>query len=205
MAQSLFVAACSLLAAAGATGSPAATDGGKAASVATAATTGSGTAPAPNVPHGPYGLGTPVTPRQVSGWNIDVAPDGKNLPPGSGTLAQGQQLYTAQCVSCHGAKGEGGVGDRLAGGFGTLKDRKPIRTVGSYWPYATTLFDYIRRAMPLTAPQSLGDDEVYAVTAYVLSLNGLWPDGQPANAQTLLKVRMPNVDGFVPDPRPDVP
>lgn len=152
-----------------------------------------------------YGLGTPVTPRQISGWNIDVAPDGKNLPPGSGTLAQGQQLYAAQCVACHGAKGEGGIGDRLAGGFGTLKDKKPVRTVGSYWPYATTLFDYIRRAMPLTAPQTLSDDEVYAITAYVLSLNGLWPDGQRADAQTLLKVRMPNVDGFVADPRPDVP
>jgi len=152
-----------------------------------------------------YGLGTPVTPAQISGWNIDVAPDGKNLPPGSGTLAQGQQLYAAQCVACHGAKGEGGIGDRLAGGFGTLKDKKPIRTVGSYWPYATTLFDYIRRAMPLTAPQTLSDDEVYAVTAYVLSLNGLWPEGQAADAQTLLKIRMPNVDGFVADPRPDVP
>ncbi|WP_233237354.1 c-type cytochrome [Bordetella sp. LUAb4] len=152
----------------------------------------------------PYGLGTPVTPKQISGWNIDVAPDGKNLPPGSGTLAQGQQLYAAQCVACHGAKGEGGIGDRLAGGFGTLKDKKPIRTVGSYWPYATTLFDYIRRAMPLTAPQTLSDDEVYAVTAYVLSLNGLWPEGQAADARTLLKVRMPNADGFVADPRPDV-
>ncbi len=152
-----------------------------------------------------YGLGTPVTPRQISGWNIDVAPDGKNLPPGSGTLAQGRHLYETQCVACHGAKGEGGIGDRLAGGFGTLKDKKPVRTVGSYWPYATTLFDYIRRAMPLTAPQSLGNDEAYAVTAYVLDLNGLWPKDQLADAQTLMKIRMPNVDGFVPDPRPDVP
>ncbi|ARP80669.1 cytochrome C [Bordetella genomosp. 8] len=153
---------------------------------------------------GPYGIGTPATPAQVQGWNIDVAPDGKNLPAGGGTLADGKSLYETRCAACHGVKGEGGLGDRLAGGVGTLADRKPVKTVGSFWPYATTLYDYIRRAMPLDAPQTLSNDEVYSVTAYVLALNGLWPDGAPANARTLLQVRMPNAGGFVADPRPDV-
>jgi mono/diheme cytochrome c family protein len=135
-----------------------------------------------------YGFGHPATAAQVAAWNIDVAPDGKNLPAGSGSVAKGREVYNAQCVACHGAKGEGGIGDKLAGGQGTLATPVPVKTVGSYWPYATTLFDYIRRAMPLNAPQSLSNEEVYAVSGYVLFLNGLvsenaepqWLCGRPA-------------------------
>ena len=103
---------------------------------------------------------------------------------------------------CHGAAGQGGVGDPLVGGIGSLTDAKPKKTVGSYWPYATTLFDYIRRAMPYNAPQSLSADDVYAVTAYVLHLNGIVPDDATLDARTLPRVKMPNRDGFVADPRP---
>ncbi|MBV7486099.1 c-type cytochrome [Bordetella sp. BOR01] len=153
---------------------------------------------------GRYGIGTPLSETRLEPWNIDVAPGGRNLPAGQGTVAAGRALYAAQCAACHGAQGEGGQGDRLAGGAGTLASPKPIRTVGSYWPYATTLYDYIRRAMPLQAPQSLSSDEVYAATAYILHLNGLLPDNATLDAQSLRQVRMPNRDGFVDDPRPDV-
>jgi cytochrome c len=151
-----------------------------------------------------YKLGRTATASEVSSWNLDVAPDGKNLPPGSGTVRQGKDVYAAQCAACHGAAGEGGLGDRLSGGIGTLASPRPIRTVGSYWPYATTLFDYVRRAMPLQAPQSLTNAEVYAVSGYVLFLNGLVAEDATLNARTLPLVKMPNRDGFVPDPRPDV-
>ncbi len=110
------------------------------------------------------------------------------------------------CAPCHGDKGQGLLSDRLVGGFGTLKDHNPVRTVGSYWPYATTLFDYVRRAMPFNAPGSLTNDQVYAVSAYVLSMNGIVPDDAVLNAANLPKIAMPNRDGFIsPDPRPDVP
>lgn len=151
-----------------------------------------------------YGFGAPATDAQIKAWDINVFADGKGLPPGSGTVAAGRDLYNTQCLSCHGAKGEGGIGDRLAGGQGTLASAKPIRTVGSYWPYAPTLFDYIRRTMPLTAPQSLTDEQVYAVTGYVLFLNDLAKEGDTIDARTLTDLKMPNRDGFVPDPRPDV-
>ena len=151
-----------------------------------------------------YHLGRAATPAEVAAWNIDVAPDGKNLPAGSGTVARGREVYDAQCAACHGAKGEGGVGDRLSGGRGTLGPPKPVFTVGSYWPYATTLFDYIRRAMPLNAPQSLSNQDVYAVSGYVLFLNDLLPPGATVNAEILTALKMPNRDGFIPDPRPDV-
>ena len=153
---------------------------------------------------GHYGIGTPLTEARLAPWNIDVAPDGLNLPAGQGTVAAGRTLYAAQCAACHGAQGEGGQGDRLVGGAGTLASAKPIRTVGSYWPYATTLYDYIRRAMPLYAPQSLSSDEVYAVSAYVLHLNGLWPEDKTLDADALRRIQMPNRDGFVDDARPDV-
>jgi cytochrome c len=151
-----------------------------------------------------YGLGTPATQEQIAGWDIDVFADGRNLPAGSGTVMAGRDIYTKECLSCHGAQGEGGIGDRLAGGMGTLASAKPVRTVGSFWPYAPTLYDYIRRTMPLTAPQSLSNDETYAVTGYVLFLNGLLKEDAQVDAKTLADLKMPNRNGFVPDPRPDV-
>ncbi|GJE50674.1 Cytochrome c-550 [Methylobacterium tardum] len=151
-----------------------------------------------------FGLGRPATEAEIAAWNIDVDRDGRKLPPGSGSVAQGRAVFEAHCASCHGARGEGGTGERLAGGQGTLASAKPVKTVGSFWPYAPTLFDYIRRAMPMNAPQSLSDDDVYAVSGYVLHLNGLVPDGAVLDARSLAAIRMPNRDGFVPDPRPDV-
>ncbi|MGO4714940.1 c-type cytochrome [Bradyrhizobium sp. 2TAF24] len=153
---------------------------------------------------GRYGLGHAATAEEIKGWDIDIGRNGEGLPPGGGTVAQGHAIYDAQCAACHGARGEGGMGDRLAGGQGTLASAKPVKTVGSYWPYAPTLFDYIRRAMPLTAPQSLSNDEVYAVSAYVLSLNGLVPDDARLDAASLAAIRMPNRERFTADPRPDV-
>ncbi|WP_336487598.1 c-type cytochrome [Methylobacterium nigriterrae] len=152
-----------------------------------------------------YGLGRRATEAEIAAWNIDVDRDGRKLPPGSGSVAQGRGVFEAQCASCHGARGEGGSGDRLAGGRGSLASGNPIKTVGSFWPYAPTLFDYIRRAMPMTAPQSLSADEVYAVSAYILHLNGLVPEDATLDAGSLAAIRMPNRDGFVPDPRPDAP
>ena len=151
-----------------------------------------------------YGIGRPATPAEIAGWNIDIDRDGNNLPPGSGSVSHGRKVFDQQCAACHGAKGEGGVGDKLVGGQGTLATPRPIRTVGSYWPYATTLFDYVRRAMPITNPLSLSDDEVYAVSAYVLFLNGIVGEDAVMNAQTLPQVKMPNRDGFVSDWPPRV-
>lgn len=152
----------------------------------------------------PYKLGRPVTAAEAASWNLDVAPDGKNLPAGSGSVKHGREVYMTQCAACHGPKGEGGLGDRLSGGIGTLASPKPVRTVGSYWPYTTTLFDYVRRAMPLQAPQSLKASDVYAVSGYILFLNGLVAEDATMDARTLRAVKMPNRDGFVSDPRPDV-
>ncbi|AMV48938.1 c-type cytochrome [Paraburkholderia caribensis] len=147
-------------------------------------------------------IGTPVSEADIAAWNIDVAPDGQGLPPGSGDVAMGGKVFAAKCAACHGAKGEGLIGDQLIGGQGTLTSANPKRTVGSYWPYATTLFDYIRRAMPYNAPQSLSADEVYAVSAWILNQNGIVSDDARLDAHSLASVRMPNRDGFVPDPRP---
>jgi cytochrome c len=152
-----------------------------------------------------YRIGRAATPAEIAAWNIDVGGnDGSNLPAGSGTVEHGGAVFAEQCASCHGAKGEGGVGDRLVGGQGTLTSAKPIKTVGSYWPYAPTLFDYIRRAMPMNAPQSLSDTDVYAVSAYVLHLNGLLPADATLHAKSLSAIKMPNRNMFVGDPRPDV-
>lgn len=150
-----------------------------------------------------YGLGKPASPAAIAAWNIDVAPDGAGLPPGSGSVAAGQAVYAAQCAACHGTKGEGKPADALVGGLGTLATGKPVKTIGSFWPYATTVFDFIRRAMPYQAPQSLSADEVYAVTAYLLHLNGIVPADAVLDAASLPQVRMPNRDGFVADARPD--
>ncbi|MCJ2063354.1 cytochrome c [Methylobacterium sp. J-088] len=151
-----------------------------------------------------YGIGRAATAAEIAAWDIDIDRDGRKLPPGSGSVAHGRDVFAAQCASCHGARGEGGIGDPLVGGRGSLASAKPLKTVGSFWPYAPTLFDYIRRAMPMNAPESLSTDDVYAVSAYILNLNGLVPDEAVLDAQALAAVRMPNRDGFVPDPRPDV-
>ena len=153
---------------------------------------------------GAYGIGRTATPAEIAGWNIDIDRDGSNLPPGSGSVSHGQEVFDQQCASCHGAKGEGGLGDRLVGGQGTIATPKPVRTVGSFWPYAPTLFDYIRRAMPQNAPQSLDNDDVYAVSAYILNLNGLLAADATLDAKTLSAIKMPNRSMFVGDPRPDV-
>ncbi|WP_409564626.1 c-type cytochrome [Methylobacterium sp. J-067] len=151
-----------------------------------------------------FGIGRPATEAEIAAWNIDIDRDGLKLPPGRGRVAHGREIFAAQCAACHGATGEGGLGERLVGGRGTLASAKPVKTVGSFWPYAPTLFDYIRRAMPMNAPQSLSDDDVYAVSGYVLHLNGLAPEDAVFDARSLAAIRMPNRDGFVPDPRPDV-
>jgi S-disulfanyl-L-cysteine oxidoreductase SoxD len=149
-----------------------------------------------------HDIGTPATAADIAAWNIDVAPDGRGLPAGSGDVAMGAQVFASKCAACHGAAGQGGLGDPLVGGRGTLTSAKPKRTVGSYWPYATTLFDYINRAMPYNAPKSLSADEVYAVCAFLLNQNGIVPGDARLDAQSLPKVKMPNRDGFVGDPRP---
>jgi len=143
------------------------------------------------------GLGVDVTPEQVAGWAISISPDGAGLPMGSGTVAAGAEVYLSKCRACHGEEGAGQPNDRLVGGHDTISSDAPVRTVGSYWPYATTVFDYIRRAMPLMQPQSLTNDEVYAVTAYLLELNGIIDSGDVMNAETLQKVEMPNAGNFV--------
>jgi mono/diheme cytochrome c family protein len=153
---------------------------------------------------GHYGIGRMATPAEIAGWNIDVGRDGSGLPPGSGTVSHGQEVFEQQCSACHGDKGQGGVGDRLVGGQGTLATPKAVRTVGSYWPYAPTLFDYIRRAMPQNAPQSLSNEDVYAVSAYILNLNGLLAADATLDAKSLAAIKMPNRNMFVGDPRPDV-
>jgi cytochrome c len=150
----------------------------------------------PTAPHQHLGLGQAPTAQQIRAWDIDVRADGAGLPPGSGSVAQGQAIYTARCLSCHGVNGEQGIAPRLAGGQGTLASKAPVLTVGSYWPYATTLYDYIHRAMPLDSPQSLTPDEVYAVTAYTLHLNGIVGADAVLDAGRLKAIRMPNRDGF---------
>jgi mono/diheme cytochrome c family protein len=144
-------------------------------------------------------LGTPVSAAEIARWDISIPPSGAGLPPGSGTARQGSQVYEQKCLACHGAKGAGKPADALAGGTGTLAGKAPVRTVGSYWPYATTLFDYVRRAMPITNPLSLTDEELYAVTAYLLYVNGIIGEDVAMNAQSLPQVKMPNRDGFVSD------
>ena len=147
-------------------------------------------------------LGQPISAADIAPWDISIGPDGAGLPPGSGTARQGESVYVANCQACHGPKGAGKPNDALVGGIGTLASGKPpVRTVGSYWPYATTLFDYVRRAMPFQNSKSLSADEVYAVSAYILSLNGIIGPDDVLDAQSLPKVRMPNRDGFIPFPR----
>ena len=142
-------------------------------------------------------LGAAPTPAMLAAMDISIPPSGAGLPAGSGSVAQGAKVYEAKCENCHGPKGVGKPADPLVGGIGSLGSGKPMRTVGSYWPYATTLFDYVRRAMPTNAPMTLSNDEVYAVSAYVLFLNGIVAEAAMMNAQTLPQVKMPNRDGFI--------
>jgi len=152
-----------------------------------------------------FGIGRPATPEEISGWDIDVRADGQGLPPGRGSVSEGQKIYAETCAGCHGPSGEGKPADQLVGGLGTLATEKPVKTVGSYWPYATTLFDFVRRAMPFNAPQSLAPDQVYGVSAYILYLNKIVAADTVLDAESLPKIVMPNRDGFSsPDPRPDV-
>ena len=150
-----------------------------------------------------YGVGRPATPDEVRRWDISIRPDGKGLPPGQGTVAAGREIYANRCARCHGADGQGGDSLPLVGGVGSLNGPHPLKTVASYWPYATTLFDYVRRAMPFDNPGTLSNEQVYSVTGYVLYLGGVIPLDSRLDAKTLPEVRMPNRDGFVPDPRPD--
>jgi S-disulfanyl-L-cysteine oxidoreductase SoxD len=152
------------------------------------------------------GVGHAASQAQIAGWDIDVRADGQGLPPGHGSVREGEKIFAVTCAACHGAKGEGQPADRLVGGFGTLATSRPVRTVGSYWPYASTLFDYIRRAMPFNSPQSLTAGQVYAVSAYILYLNNIITEDTILDATSLPRVKMPNRNGFTsPDPRPDVP
>ncbi len=142
------------------------------------------------------GLGVEATPEQVAAWSLTVLPDGTGLPPGSGTARAGAAIYAQKCLACHGTEGRDGPNDRLAGGHGTLADAAPVKTVGSYWPYATTVFDYIRRAMPFTQPQSMSSDEIYALTAYLLYINDVVGQDEVIDARTLPAVEMPNRGNF---------
>lgn len=151
-----------------------------------------------------YGVGRTPSPEEIAAADSAIGPRGAELPAGGSSAVRGRTVYTTRCQSCHGATGTEGPNDALAGGRGTLASPRPIRTVGSYWPYATTLFDYIRRAMPYSTPGTLTDEEVYGATAYVLFLNGLVGEQDVVDAKTLPAIAMPNRNGFVSDPRPDI-
>lgn len=142
-------------------------------------------------------LGVEASAEEIAAWDISISPDGTGLPAGSGTASVGASIYAIQCLVCHGAEGGGQPNDRLAGGHGSLDQVAPIKTVGSYWPFATTVFDYIRRAMPYLQPQSLTNDEVYALTAYILFLNGIVEENETIDAHTLPEVQMPNQESFI--------
>jgi S-disulfanyl-L-cysteine oxidoreductase SoxD len=155
---------------------------------------------------GYFGYGSKATPEQIAGWDIDArGGDGVGLPAGNGTVDRGAEVYARQCAACHGTFGEGeGRFPKLVGGAGTLRHDRPELTVGSYWPFAPTLWDYINRAMPMPAPHTLSADDVYALTAYILNLNDIIPSEFVADRESLPKVKMPNRDNFLwTDPRPD--
>jgi S-disulfanyl-L-cysteine oxidoreductase SoxD len=142
-------------------------------------------------------LGKPISPADLAAWDISIMPDGSGLPPGSGTSAQGARIYAEKCSSCHGANGKGGLAAALIGGQPLTSGIDTPKTIANFWPYATTLFDFTRRAMPWPQPRTLTNDEVYAVTAYILALNKLIGENDVMNADTLPKVRMPNREGFI--------
>ena len=149
-----------------------------------------------------YDIGHAATPEQIAGWDIDVRPDGQGAPPGHGSVKEGEKVYLDKCAACHGEFGESaGRWPQLAQGKGTLASNDPVKTVGSYFPYLSSVFDYIRRAMPFGAAQSLSNDELYAVTAYVLNLNDIVDDKFVLSKQTWGQVKMPNQGGFFDDDR----
>ena len=151
-----------------------------------------------------YGVGRTPTEQDIRALEVTVAPDGTGLPEGSGTAVEGRALFAQRCAKCHGEKATGDVGPALVGGRGTLTTPKPLKTVGSFWPYATSVWNYVNRAMPFNEPGSLTHSQVYAAVAYVLYLNDIVSENEVLNAKTVPKVRMPNRDGFVSDPRPDI-
>jgi S-disulfanyl-L-cysteine oxidoreductase SoxD len=142
-------------------------------------------------------LGRPTTPEEIASWDITIAPDGVGLPHGSGTAKQGEPIYVAKCQGCHGVKGTGGPNLALAGGMGTIGKPDQIKTIGSYWPYATTIFDYVFTSMPYQETKSLTHEETYALTAYLLHINGIIGETDVIDANTLPKVKMPNRDKFI--------
>ena len=149
-----------------------------------------------------YGIGQVATPEQIAGWDIDVRPDGQGAPPGKGSVKDGENIYVERCAACHGEFGESaGRWPQLAQGKGTLASHDPVKTVGSYFPYVSSVFDYIRRAMPFGDAQSLKNDELYAVTAYVLNLNDIVDDKFVLSKETWSQVKMPNENGFYDDDR----
>jgi cytochrome c len=143
------------------------------------------------------GLGQEMTAEELAAIDFTVMADGNGLPEGSGNAIEGRRVYNQNCLACHGEDGTGGINDTLAGGHGSLAGPTPQKTVGSYWPYATTIFDYVRRAMPFQTPGSLSDDEIYAVTAYLLFVNDVIAEDTEMNAKSLPQVRMPNRENFV--------
>lgn len=152
-----------------------------------------------------FGIGRPATQEEIAAINIDVMPDGTGLPDGKGTYQQGETLYAEKCASCHGVDLEGikqTGGPALIGHRGTLNTKAPVKTVESYWPYASTLFDYVHRAMPMNEPGTLSADEVYALSAFILGRAGIVPKDAELNAKSFRGSKMPNADGFVEDPRP---
>ena len=146
------------------------------------------------------GLGVAIDPKDASAWDLDISPAGAGLPAGHGSAREGASVYAEFCQSCHGKSGQSGKADELVGGVGTLTTRDAERTVGSFWPYATSVFDYIRRAMPWGRPGTLSDDQLYAVTAWILAENRIIASDDDMNALTLPKVEMPNRNGFFVKP-----
>jgi cytochrome c len=153
-----------------------------------------------------YGVGRAPAAEEIRAMDLSILPDGTGLPEGRGTVAEGRDVYARRCARCHGANGEGGDEPKqapLVGGRGSLKTPKPLKTIGSYWPYAPTIWDYVNRAMPLDRPGTLTHDQVYSLVAFLLHMNGIIGENDVLDAKTLPKIRMPNRDGFVPDTRPD--
>ncbi|MAM60310.1 c-type cytochrome [Maritimibacter sp. UBA3975] len=150
----------------------------------------------------PFGLGREALPEEIAAWNLDIAPDGSNLPVGSGSVEDGEMIFSDNCAACHGEFAEGsGNWPKLAGGDDTLANEDPLKTVGSYWPYLSTVYDYVRRSMPFGAAQTISDDDVYAMVAYILYSNYLVEDDFVLSNENFMDVEMPNADGFIVDDR----